>query len=285
MPVIPLPFSLSRITFKRREVAPPAPVYIGADDRLQTLTQSTVGGFTVQLRGRLLRPSGEIVPIAYEVAPALLGVTTEFPLSEGFLLTLAAFTPEQTAQPNYCYVSARIVRGRPTAGEPYQVLFGGTISQNAAISWPGGPQLLSEDGPGNTRIVGIGNPAPGADWIATVPQGTRYELLSVRGFFTASAVVANRFPRLIIDSGAGGTVVYQVPNLQAIAASTFYSLSWFAGVGYANTVGAMTQAMALPDHCFLRAGWRFLTSTVGIDPGDQWSAIGFLVREWPSWHS
>jgi hypothetical protein len=120
------------------------------------------------------------------------------------------------------------------------------------------------------REVPVPNPAAGADFVATVPAGKTWELLSAFGLLTTSAAVANRDvrPRLTDPSQA---VVWELPFLFDQVASSASRYGWIAG---ASVVGLPSPPAVLPEN------FSFRVSTLGLDVADQWSGVVLMVREW-----
>jgi hypothetical protein len=128
------------------------------------------------------------------------------------------------------------------------------------------------------REVPVPNPAAGADFVATVPAGKTWELLSAFGLLTTSAAVANRDvrPRLTDPSQA---VVWELPFLFDQVASSASRYGWIAGVGFAVQFGASVVGLPSPP-AVLPENFSFRVSTLGLDVADQWSGVVLMVREW-----
>lgn len=124
------------------------------------------------------------------------------------------------------------------------------------------------------RMFSIPNPAAGAEISITVPAGVTWELISLIAVFTASAVVATRRPRLQVTDGT--TAGVRVSANTNATASQVLSYGWLQDV--ANVSVGTDGTTAIP-HLTLEPGWIVSTSTIAIDPGDQWSAIGGLIIE------
>lgn len=124
------------------------------------------------------------------------------------------------------------------------------------------------------RVQPVAQPAAGADWSVTVPAGVLWELLAVRGLFTASAAVANRVP--VLGFGSEGVTAAQVPVAANITAGQAITVTW-AQVGAALAFG-LFQIVPLP-RVILEPGDTIGTATGAIDVGDQWSAVRLWLVE------
>lgn len=130
-----------------------------------------------------------------------------------------------------------------------------------------------------TRVpVDVANPAAGADWSVRTPGGKLWMVLGFRATLATSAVVANRQLRVSITDGA-----VERANCQAITATITANLTATLG-GYRGAVpggagSALVGGVGLPDWP-LDAGWTFGVVTVGLDAGDQWSAIRLVVEQY-----
>ena len=124
------------------------------------------------------------------------------------------------------------------------------------------------------RMLAIAQPTVGAELTFTVPYGVLWELVSLVGTFTASAVVATRRPALQVSDGS--TVGVRVPANTNATASQAIRYSWSQDV--ANVAVGTDGSTAIP-HLILESGWIVSSSTLAIDVGDQWSGLASLVYE------
>lgn len=121
-------------------------------------------------------------------------------------------------------------------------------------------------------VVGVPQPAAGADWSVPVPAGHLWNVLSILATLTTSAVVATRIPRLIF--GDGVATFLDVPPFAGEAASLTRRYVWVpAGQGYTTGNGILSPLPEVP----LGTGWTLATTTDAIDVADQWSAIKLAV--------
>lgn len=113
------------------------------------------------------------------------------------------------------------------------------------------------------------DPAAGAEASVTVPAGETWELESVRVTLVASAVVANRRVRLVIDDGVN-ILAEIVAGLDQTATQTItYSYTADGYETVATRSGILQQGIP---RMLLGAGYRIRTITAAIDVGDNYSA-------------
>lgn len=123
-------------------------------------------------------------------------------------------------------------------------------------------------------VVPVASPGAGLEWSLTVPAGHLYQVHSIFAILTTSAVVAARFARLILGDGVAPFL--EVPPFASQAASLAWRYSW-ADVSVAYQAG-LSQLGVIPPTT-LEAGWTIGSSSVAIDPGDQWSGIRIGVLD------
>lgn len=126
----------------------------------------------------------------------------------------------------------------------------------------------------------IPNPAPGQSWSYKV-DGRWYErLISVRWSFSASAVVANRYP-LITVRDHNGVIVLRSPAMQVIVAGNNVAMnSRFNGYAdFGQNQGE--QFSGLPD-LMLPPGWSWSGDVIGMDAGDVVSGVVLIMQQYPN---
>lgn len=140
----------------------------------------------------------------------------------------------------------------------------------------GGPSMAV----GWQEPVYLPNPAAGATWKHVV-DGRFYErVISVRWGFTASAVVANRYPMLTWRD-SNGTIVLRSPAMQQIVAGNNLNMN-SSVFGYSDFAqNQAEQFSGLPD-LLIPPDWSVAGDVVGIDAGDQISGIVVVVQRFPS---
>lgn len=121
-------------------------------------------------------------------------------------------------------------------------------------------------------------PGAGAELVINAPGDATWELLSLRFTFTASAVVANRHPALVIADPDGKEFMRFDPQV-VIAAAGVVDINFRAGLGYVQV--ANPTLFGLPDHPMaILPGWQIKTTTALLDVADAYSNVRLMVREW-----
>lgn len=203
---------------------------------------------------------------------------TFFPLMEGILLSVSATVSGGTGVPSAMYASVGLSRAPLNAQSVYVNLCAGYLNSSVPLSWPGAVPIRTVDGPGVYNIITAGGvPAPGAEWIITVPAGMRFRVVSVSAALTTSAVVANRSPNLVIDDGVN--ILAEIPSTNAQAASTTARYTWMDGGVFAVAPAGLNLA-PLPGNCILMAGSRVRSLTTLLDVADQWTNAFQLTGLW-----
>jgi hypothetical protein len=270
------------VKFLAQGVQPPSRVYIQRDDILMVnvFTGTAQGTFTI--RGRLLRPDGVIIPIAETFTPVVnrSGQPFKFILGEGFLLTLTVQVGAASSSGTPAYVIAWISHTETpvlTGLDYFDILLAGYVGAQTTVSFPTFPGARSTDGQGFLRpVLGV-DPAAGVEISETVPVGARWRLIAFTANLVTSAVVGNRRVALLHDDGVN--VYARSFATTNIVASTNVFITW--ADGYPNAANSDNQQEApLPVQDKLSGGFRLRTSTVGLDPGDNWGQPLYLVEEW-----
>lgn len=134
------------------------------------------------------------------------------------------------------------------------------------------------------RVLNVPQPAAGTEWQANPAAGRAFKILAALTSLTTDAVVASRFPGLVI--AWGGVNVWQGAVPTAVTASLTVPVS------YAPEVTSASQATAgWPAQLEIPPGWMPPDATVssktpGLDVGDQYAAVNLLIVEaWPSPHA
>lgn len=123
----------------------------------------------------------------------------------------------------------------------------------------------------------LSNPAVGTDPpVQTVPAGRQWALLSFYGSLAASATVANRFPTIVMRNATPATLL-QIVLPAAITASQTVANQFAVGLPF-QLVG-LQNLSPLPNHYWLDSGFSFIVSTTGLQAGDQWSQLAYVIAE------
>lgn len=130
---------------------------------------------------------------------------------------------------------------------------------------------------GERRPMAVAPPAAGADWNVQVPGGRMWRLFAMNASFTASAVVANRFPACRFLSN--GLVIFENLNQAPIAAANTFRVIFQPGMFIAPNQPIAGSVMVPFYPMWLIPGDQIGTLTVNMDVGDQWSQITLIVEE------
>jgi hypothetical protein len=133
--------------------------------------------------------------------------------------------------------------------------------------------------PGWTELMRPASPAAGAIFSRKIPPDTWERLRSLQVTLTTSAVVANRFPRLILRDQDNNQFLAALLS-PAVTASSVVTLNAVPG-GITNLSGSGSSFTPLPD-LILRSGYSMNIEVPGIDVGDQLSGIALLLRRIPA---
>lgn len=266
------------VSFRGKDVTPPSPLYVAREDNLRFEVSNSVTNQTLEVRGRLLLASGEVVPFAETLRPAATRTVQSFfvQLTEGFLLSLMVAHGPETL-PGQTWVRCTLFHGETSVGTFQALLFQGYVSTGYWLAWPPGIYDRIADGPGAIRSVTGTNPAAGAEISETVPTNALWRLYSVRAALVTNATVAARRVSLVIDDGTTILIDVENPNTQAAGLTVPYLAARF---GYDLTTTTVAEQFALPDLPPLREGFRVRTVTSNLQAGDNWGAPQLLLEEW-----
>jgi len=266
------------VDFTREDAQPPAPVYIGLDDKLYLRSVSLVSTVDARLSGRLLHADGVIRPFSFLVTIPGAISTQVFPLAEGFLLSLAIVAVTTTVPRGRAWVNVGILRGRPADLQGSQLLIADYVATDVHLGWPGGVFRSSVEGAGEVSHATVADPGAGAEWTQTVTADQRWRVLTLRFTFTTDATVANRFPR--VEIVAPGAIVQwrsHVHTAQAASLAVVYNFA--IGTDFISTIDQGEANNELPDEG-LRGGMIIRSSTVGIVAGDDYSLVQMSREQW-----
>lgn len=289
------------VSFGLDRISPPSSLYLQRDDQLFLSMESQRGaGDTVSFVWRILQAAPDVAGQPDAPAAAALGqaggqitqtvktqahqltgalrtnVQAVLPMAEGYLLSMSV-TATNASGRGQTFAQAGIMRKGPLGTMIFLPLFSDYVTTLIVPGWPGGRAISPVEGPGQIASVQQANPGAGADWTFTVPNFARMRFQSFNAVLTASAAVANRQVNIIVDDGAN--IVWQHDVGTNITAGQTASIS---GTGTNATVGLTTTELfvVLPPGLVLTQAMRIRSATTGIQAGDQWSAIFFLVEEW-----
>jgi hypothetical protein len=120
------------------------------------------------------------------------------------------------------------------------------------------------------RNVIVPNPAVGAQWTYTFPAGYQALLLSLRCNLLTDVVVANRYLGLSFTIGGRTFILH---NATPVTANKNFTLFWFVGEKYIQTVASLIQEMTLPFPIILNPGDALSSDIVNLQVGDTLDTI------------
>ena len=135
---------------------------------------------------------------------------------------------------------------------------------------------------GQQRIVIVDPPGAGKDWTVTVPttpEGIWWEPVAIRWRETNSAVVANRSPLVMFDSGTDGGEYAAGLTTQSTAANAV-SIVHVANYGTSFGTIVPTRTVVACPTLKLQPGHRIRSLTLNLDVGDVLDGIVLCIREW-----
>ncbi len=257
----------------------PAACYLTGEESLRLTTFANLGGLTVTMTGRVLRPDNTISRFSVPHTPNSnrTAASTSVNLPEGWLLGAECKVTGGSTTFGQVWGQLELVQGSGGTASPLQSLANDFLSANAPLIYPGGANVDPLDGAGNLRSITGGTPAAGANISETVPTAAQWELIALHFQLVTSAVVANRVVRVLLDDGANIFFESSAQFSQVASTTNFYA----AAQGQNDrAVGSLNLGSSvLPINNRLNAGFRWRTLVNAIDAGDQLSGIQYLVRE------
>jgi hypothetical protein len=258
----------------------PSPVYLTGEDFFRIVSANSLAGVTLVIRGRVMLPSGRLVPFIETHTPNTdrSAKATTFVLPEGWLLGVQVSTSAGNPLVGQTYVMLELVRGSRETPTSIQAITQGYVSNFNRVGWPGYVGGSALDGRGIVRSIAGTAPGAGNEVSETVPTGACWEVLSFRLQFGTSAAVANRTVQLLLDDGATEYYRDSPAVLQAASLADIYCFS----NGGSKLAAPFATAIGgnLPADNRLLAGHRIRTTTTNLQAGDLYTAIQYLVREW-----
>lgn len=263
-----------------RVLVSPFQFLVTGEDNLRIEGWNTASGAALVVAYRFADLKGKIVANEF-VLPLTadrLVAEQDFRLGEGYLVNMSVLVRGGAPRVGQTFCCIKLIRGLTGATMVLGLLAQGYVTEEQGIGWPGSPIADSISGGGYARTITGTNPAAGMELTETVPTGARWQLLGIRAHLIASAVVANRRPRLLFDNGA--SIWMQSNSVFTTPANGNDDYTWAAGGWIENVIGAGGVCGGIPVDAPLIAGSRMRTDTSGLDAGDNWGAPTYTVREW-----
>jgi len=264
-----------------RVIASPFQFATTEDDNLQIVSANSLPGVVLAIQGRRVTTAGNIEPFAFTHTPnSDRSTRTEnYKLGAGALLNLVVFASSGTPKIGQTYVSARIIRGLASVTIVLGALLGGYVTANQPLSYPGSPIEHSLVPQWIARTVQGTNPAAGVEIAEVLPTGARWDLLAATMSLTTDATVIARrvFFRVELSTPTPPITVAAVAD-QTASQTILYT--WAQNLAYASVAGYTVFQAPLPSPMLLVGNGNFQTVTGLIQPGDNWAAPVYLIREW-----
>ena len=132
--------------------------------------------------------------------------------------------------------------------------------------------------PGLVTFTEVGTVAAGANPLVTIPVGRVWRFLAVFGNLTCSAVAGTRQP--FARARTATPAVYGFAGQSnIIGAGAVAGYSWNVGLSNPATSIAAAGIAGLWNYP-MPPGHQLEIVVVGMDPGDQWTSVRYLVEEW-----
>jgi hypothetical protein len=266
--------------FTRRNVQPPAELYVQQDDALIVDIWTTTG-VNFEARARILTATGQIASLRTPIlATGSVGFLQRFtlPLPEGCLLGASLYETINTDP--YGTIFARLHLGTGLTVTPFtaQLLAADFVSGNYGPTYPTGRIVHPLEGPGFLHTIVGATPAAGAEISETAPLFVARRLRHITALLTTSAAPGNRTPSIQIQGAVGvGVFRSQFAFTNAQPPSTTQRYSLFPGAALSSFGGA--NSLSLPDHAF-SAPLTWGTATNGLAATDTWTTVRYEVQDY-----
>lgn len=256
------------------------PFFTTGEDNLRLLSYNSAPGVALRVNARTLSPGGKVVVSSWKHTPNTDRTLAQddFTLSGTTILNLVVLVSAGTPRLGQTFVILQLIRGTGTAALVLGVLLQGEVATSQPLGFPGSPIASTSDGGGFQRAIIGTQPAPGVDWIETVPTNARWQLLSCQATIVTAAGGVDRWPG--IYHVIGGSQYVASAQTKTTAASSSQSCWWEAGMPLETGFGFVGSVAGIPTPFMLLAGNQFRAITANLQPGDQWTAPNYMVREW-----
>ena len=245
----------------------------------------TDGLVTVQVSARLLKSDGSVSLMvnAAQTDGSIFGGQVTWPLSEGFLLSICIVATNGSCLPGALYVSTGIMSNPGTAPVFEQVLAAGYLAPANDIVWPGGTIQRPGDGAGAALRIGPTGNNPSPLEIGNIPRGCKVLLHSCDVSIVTSAVVANRFAQLYINSGSVLATEKSWTGITPIPANSTVRAT-FAGSGEEISASGLLN-IPMPASVELLSTWAVGINIINADVGDRVRSMAIDFELWAGYTS
>jgi hypothetical protein len=190
------------------------------------------------------------------------------PALEGSLISIAAIFRGSTINKHgVCFVQVGLFAGtNASQGTRLSILIAGYLTEGRGLCWPGHKAIKPLSGHGQQRFLGSFNGA--LPFYLTPPTNVRWQNLILYASVTTSAVAANRYLNIELETDAG-TRVGRFTSMVAQTASTtlYYTFKDVAGSTQLPTNGTSVD-VNLPCSLMTPLGGRFVVDILNKDAGD-----------------
>lgn len=256
------------------------PFYTTGEDNLRITSYNSAAGVSLKINGRLIDNAGKANADSWDHTPNTdrSAKTTDITLSGSTLLNMTVFAGAGSPKIGQTFVIVQLIRGTGVAALVLGTILQGYVTSVQAIGWPGSPIQSSIEGGGITRFIQGTNPGPGVQILETVPAGARWELLTIGAQFATSATPATRRPRIGIISG--GVHLIDNYHIGTMGASSSFGFAWAQGMALTVAFAAASAYSGLVQSMPMGSGDTFGIDAENFQPGDDWGAPAYYVREW-----
>lgn len=126
------------------------------------------------------------------------------------------------------------------------------------------------------EVLPVPTPAPGAQFVFTLPGDRIYRIRGVSALLTTSAVVGNRLPAITIDDQSQVTSGAQSNVVTPASTAVRYLWNHQSVTATAAAAGGVVTN-GLPD-IVVPGGYRIRSVATAFDVADQWSAVNVWVE-------
>lgn len=269
------------VRFNMSSVQPPSDLYFSREDTLWVTSQNSNVATVVEVHGRVMLPSGQVIPFVHAHTPNTdrSAKTTIIAVPEGFLLNVFVKETAAGVTVGQCFITLGAGRGDGAARVDHTILIQGYVASSFSQGWPGTPPRLPTEGPGVIRNIIGSVPAAGAEFVETVPTGARWRVMAIKIFLTSAVTAGNRRPTLVfIPNGIVGCA--DVPHPLFQGPSVTLAFSWASGMALQALVSGTSDITGLPSDLFFDQGSQFKSVTANLAAGDQYGAPFYTVEEW-----
>jgi hypothetical protein len=269
------------ILSRARIVISPYPFGVSDADNLRIVSVNAAAGVTVEIHGRQAQGGLDSKPFRFVHTPNTnrTAKTEDFVLGGGLVTNLSIFASAGAPLIGQCFVIVQLVRSLGATAYVMGTLLQGYVTTTQNVGWPGSAIVSSTDGEPVVRTIIGTAPGGGADIVETVPNGARWELLSVRAVLTLGGAAAATSGYFSIDDGTN--IYAQVRTGNSGGLGTVNPFVWSQDVQPNNVTvsGGQFNLLPLTPNRML-AGHRFTLANDNAAGQKTWAAPVYNVKEW-----